>query len=258
MVNSNYTQVQDPHKETVIVPFIQPRTISVMSVPPSIHIDVTSPFSYQMSATSQLGQNLYLGQLVTFPSDLSQDVNITSNNQGHSLALLISGQISLNRTLPNIVLNYSTIPFLSIPISDDAGGIVYATTQLLINQSPPIFEYSHYEFNFLESMPRGATLGPIRTIDPNGYSNVVLPTISTDPSGNHQVFTVALSPDDQVPPYSTYVIVVLLEFDYELTQQRNFEVVAVERTDNSLRSTATVQVNILPVNEHSPVFVQDG
>jgi len=219
-------------------------------------VNVTAPFSYQISATSQLGLNVNAGSLSTFPDELLRDINTSViSHQGHSLVLQFTGQISLDQTLPEIVLNNSVVPFISIPIQDDVGGVVYTTTQIFLDPSPPLFEFSHYEFSLSESAARGTMLGPIRTLDPNGHSSNVPLMIVDNSAGDHQVFTIIGSREDPLPPYTTYFILATLVFDYELVQQRNFEVVAVDSNDTSLNSTATVRVNILPVNEFPPVFV---
>ncbi len=225
----------------------------------SITIDVTMPFSYQVTSTSQLGQNLNVGQVETFPSILAQDISIrTVDNHGHTLILQIAGRVSLNSTLPQIVLNNS-IPYISIPVTDDIGGVIYITTHLIIAPSPPIFEFPYYEFDLSENTFRGMTLGPIRTIDPNGQTRAILPVVTTNNStGDHQLFRVTESPSsDESPPFSTYAILVLIEFNYEVEQQRNLELVAVDSMNPTLSSSATVRINILPVNEFPPVFVQN-
>ena len=255
VVNSNYSQEGDVHRESVLIPFSQPPTISLTS-PPSTTIDVTAPFSYRISAASQLGQNLNIGSLATSPDELAQDVNITViSHQGHNLVLQVSGQISLDQTVPAIALNSSVVPFISVPIQDAVGGVVLASTQLLLNPSPPLFEFLHYEFSLAENAFRGSMLGPIRTLDPDGQASTTPPVIVDNSAGDHQTFTVIESLDAPSPPYTTYFILSTIEFDYELVQHRNFEIVAVDSRDASLNSSATVRVNILPVNEFPPVFV---
>ena len=253
MINSNYAQTQTSHKEIATIHFTQLPTIT-HTAPSAILVDITSSFVYELVATSILGQNLFFGPVVALPNELAHDINITVFP--HNTGAHVIGQISLDRTLPSIVMKQIT-PSISIPLSDTSGGIVFATTQLLINPSPPLFEHPYYSFDLIENTSRGMFLGPVRTIDPNRNSDQLLPTILANSQGAHQLFTISPSPatHESIPAFSSYSIVVLFQFDYELIQEIDFEIVAVDSADTSLSSMATVRVNILPVNEFAPVFV---
>ena len=99
-------------------------------------------------------------------------------------------------------------------------------------------------------------LGPIRLIDPNGVSNFH-PVITSNNSAS-QLFQIIPDVEHSISgPYSTYNILAQYQFDYEQIQMFNFEMVVLDSEDNMLSSTATVQINITPVNEYSPVFLND-
>ena len=252
--NSNYTQTSAPHQKVVTVPFTQPPTIS-HTAPSSTFFDITSVFTYQLQTRSNLGQPLTFGAIATNPPGFSGDVNITVLE--HDTGANIVGRISISTVLPTIVLN-NLIPTVTVPIMDTLGGLVLATTQLRINPSPPIFEHAQYIFS-IEENSRGIMLGPIRLIDPNGALNQPIPTISRNQDGASQLLAIIpkFSDSDVTSAYSSYNILVQHRFDYEQIQVIEFQMVAVDSEHRELSSTATVRINITPVNEFSPRFIMN-
>jgi hypothetical protein len=193
------------------------------------------------------------------PPALADDANITVFQ--HQTGVRIMGRISILETLP-VILQQMATPSLSVAISDTHGGVVIATTLLEINSSPPLFDHSHYTYDLAENISRGSFLGPIRLIDPNG-EQITAPIItSSSNQGASLIFSVVGSefsrlsdPEPSFTAFSSYSLLVNTELNYEQHQVFEFQLVATDIQDSSLVSTATVNVNILPLNEFTPVFL---
>ncbi len=255
MLGSNYTQQRAPHGQSVTIPFSQPPTIT-HTAPPLVAFNFTAGFVYEFETASVLGQQLGYGQLQSTPSELSANVSVTVFP--HEVGARVMGRISIEQTLP-LILQQEGPPSLSITISDALGGVVIARTQLRINPSPPLFDRSDYVFSLNEGSGRGTFLGPIRLIDPNGGDTMLIPTII--PAENQSSFFSIVpshlsSPEqDSNDAFSSFQLLVLVEPDYERMQVERLRLQVVDRDDPFLTSTATVTVNIMPVNEFSPTFV---
>lgn len=251
---SNYTQVSDPHREVVTIPFNQPPTIT-HTAQRGLSFNITLEFVYQFMTSSSLGLQLSYGQLLATPPELSSDVNITIFP--HETGARVMGRISIDKTL-SIIIQRDLTPSIAIPIRDALGGVVIAATELRINPSPPLFDQPHYVFSINENSQ--VLLGPIRLIDPNGGTNLITPVILDNPQGAERLLDIVedpftISSPNMIPAYFTYNLVVLHPFDYEQTQALDFVVEAQDFEDTLLSSTATVIINILSVNEFSPVFI---
>lgn len=250
--NSNYTQITSPHLELVTIPFTQPPTIT-HTAPPFLSFDITATFIYTLEATSTLGQTLSYGPLQATPTQLSTDANITV--LPHGTGARIMGGVTIDTTLPAII-QQELAPSISVTISDSFGGVVIATTQLRINPSPPLFDQPHYDFSVLEETSRGMFLGPIRLIDPNGGQNLLTPTIAPNEQGTSTLFSlVSTDFTDQIHAYFNYDLVVQHQFNYEEIQVVDLQLIAVDLEDQSLSSSASVRIDILPVNEFTPQFI---
>lgn len=201
-------------------------------------------FSYHFSIASALGQTLTIGELTTDPHGLVDDVSIVFNGAD----VTVSGNISLIRDLPLILTN-DTTPSIHVPIMDSYGFLV-AATQLTIQQSPPIFAQSHYEFSSLEGSS-GAQLGPIHIADPNG-DVVTLPEVLEE--GPSKLFRVILLGPSGI--FTVINLLTLITLNYEQTQEYNFHIEVQDSINASLTSQASVRVLVLPVNEYTPVFMQ--
>lgn len=188
------------------------------------------------------------------PTELSADVNISV--LPHSIGARVMGVVSVNSALPAI-LEQEVMPTLSVAITDALGGVVIATTRLSINPSPPLFERSHYNFEVVEGTSRGVLLGPIRLIDPNGGTSLLTPSITPNEQGTSSFFSIITTDFAPQPhhAYFSYDLVVQHQFDYEQVQQVSLQLVAVDLQDQSLSSSASVTVNILPLNEFTPHFL---
>ena len=57
-------------------------------------------------------------------------------------------------------------------------------------------------------------------------------------------------------PFCSYDIVVLQQIDYERDTSFSFEAIATDPAHPELSSTAPVVINVLPVNEFAPNFLQ--
>lgn len=206
------------------------------------------PFTYEFFSSSDLGLTLNYGKITTNPPELLSDITMTTR-EGHNQAVL-SGLISLNRVLP-VILEQTIVPNISIPIVDSIGGIVIATTQLIIQQAPPIFNQSHYEFNIVEESGTGERFGPIPILDPNG--DIVLNPETTNPIFQVIPPLVTVSPSTG---FTTFDLLVVLRLNYEQIPRYDFELIAYDSVNSSLSSRASVRLNVLPKNEFPPVFVQ--
>ena len=184
------------------------------------------------------------GTLATDPSELVTDVGITIMDD----EARVSGVISLTRDLPPILKN-GTTPSISVPIVDALGGVVEATTQLIIEQSAPLFTLTHYVFSVMEE--NDVRTGPIPIADPNGDQiniPVILETIEA------KLFNVIFG---QLTGIFTNVFLLAdITLDYELSQGYDFTLVVYDLINASLSSQASVRVNVIPVNEYAPVFIE--
>ena len=186
---------------------------------------------------------------MTTPPELYDDIIITPQFELNQIT--ISGTISLAGSLPFIV-QQGTPARITLPIEDDAnGGVVYVETQLMLRPSPPLFNQSTYEYSIPE-VGSNRIVGPFAVIDPNGDP-------VSAPSTNTSLFTIfphIPSNDDQLPePYSYFDILVLVNLNYEQHSMFSFAITAIDAVSHTLSSTALVTINVLPVNEHSPVFL---
>ena len=199
---------------------------------------------------SLLGNTLDLGRPMTTPPELFDDIIITPQLDLNMIT--ISGIISISRALP-FVVQQGTPATITLPVEDDNnGGVIFVETQLMLRPSPPLFNQSTYEYSISEDSSN-RFLGPFAVIDPNGGS------IST-PSSNTSLFTVIshVSTDGNLPgPYSYFDIVVLVNLNYEQRSTFYFMMTVADSVSPTLSSTAFVTVNVLPVNEYSPVFLVD-
>lgn len=243
---SNYTNTFLPPKQSLAIPFEQLPTITT-TPPDSVIVPVDVSFTYDFISTSNLGLPLSYGPVTTLPPELSTDIVMTMRGSRNQVEM--TGTISSNRVLP-IILEQAVVPTISIPVIDSIEGTVIATTELHIQQSPPIFDQSHYEFNTLEESGNGVEFGPISILDPNG--DLVDAPVILSPLES-QLFRV-IPVRSTSPVYTTFSLLSVSKFDYELTTMYEFELVARDRVNTTLYSQASVQVNVLPRNEFPPTF----
>ena len=250
VANSNYSHSSTVHRYILIIPFSQPPTITHTA--PSIKdVNVGEIFLYTFMVASSLSRSIQLdlGQPATTPSELLD--NITISSQQDLSVVSVSGVISIDRVLP-LVVQQRLPATIAIPIEDGTnGGVVYVPTQLNIRPSPPLFNQRSYEYSVLESSSNHF-LGPFTLIDPNGD------TVSVPDTNASIWFTVSPnnpSSDDTSPgPYSYFDILILVNLNYEQSPSFSFIMTATDRVDPALSSVATVTINVLPINEFSPVF----
>ena len=200
---------------------------------------------------SSLGSTLDLGQPMTTPLELLNDIVITPQLELNQI--IISGIISLNGALP-FILQQGTPATISLPVEDvDNWGVVFIETQLMLRPSPPLFNQSTYKYNISEDSSN-PLLGPFAVIDPNG-------DLISPPSRNTSLFAIIphISNDhENLPaPYSYFDILVYVNLDYEQWSSFTFMITVIDTVFPSLSSTALVTINVLPVNEYSPMFLVD-
>ena len=248
MASSNYSETSTVHRYILSIPFHQLPTIT-HTAPSNYDVTVGNRFTYSFTVMSSLGSILDLGGPVTTPPELFDDITITPQFELNQIT--ISGTISLDGSLPFIVQQGTPATFI-LPIEDDANeGVVFVETQLMLRLSPPLFNQSTYEYSIPE-VGSNRIVGPFAVIDPNGDP------ISA-PSTNTSLFTVfphIPSSDDDLPaPYSYFDILVIVNLNYEQHSMFSFAIIATDTASPALSSTALVTVNVLPVNEHSPMFL---
>lgn len=236
------------HKYILIIPFHQPPTIT-HTAPPTYDVNVDDTFTYSFTVMSSLGNTLDLGRPMTTPPELFDDITIIPELDLNRIT--VSGIISISGALPFIV-QQGTPTTISLPIEDDDnGGVIFIETRLILRPSPPLFNQSTYEYSVLEERSN-PYLGPFAVIDPNGDA------IST-PSTNTTLFAVFahIPTGDSLPagPYSYFDILAFVNLDYEQRSRFSFMMTVTDAISPTLSSTALVTVNVLPVNEHSPVFL---
>lgn len=253
VANSNYSHSSTVHRYVLIIPFSQPPTIT-HTAPPIKDVNVGEMFQYTFTVASSLSRSIQLdlGQPSTTPSELLDNITILS--QQDLSAVFVSGLISIGRVLP-LVVQQRLPATIVIPIEDGSnGGVVYAPTQLNIRPSPPLFNQRSYEYSVLESSSNHF-LGPFTLIDPN--SDIV----SVPETNASNWFTVSpnnpSSGGTSPGPYFYFDILILVNLNYEQSPSFSFTMTAIDSVDPTLSSVAMVTINVLPINEFSPVFRDD-
>lgn len=245
MPGSNYTNTGEPFKQTAAIPFYQPPTITV-DAPSNISVRANTSFSFQVSSTSALEVPLQYGTLVTNPPQLANDLTVSSPfNQ----VLTIRGTLSLSM-LSQIIQLQITVPTVTVRVTDTFGGTIVHTTAILIQESAPIFNQSGYVFNIPENEPT-VMIGTFSVIDPNTDP---LGSPRFDPPNNNFPIVLSSSPPCTVCEYT--ILTTMPSFDYETQTQYNLVIEVRDLLNHSLRSSATMTVNVLPVDEYAPVFTQ--
>lgn len=198
---------------------------------------------------SSLGNTLDVGRPMTTPPELYDDIVVTPQLDLNMIT--ISGNISISGALP-FIIQQGTPAAITLPVEDnDNEGVVFVETRLVLHPSPPLFNQSTYIYSISEDSSN-LFLGPFTVIDPNGDS------IST-PTTNTSLFRVLthISDGGQPGPYSYFDILILVQLNYEQQSTFFFEMTVIDSVSSTLSSTALVTVNVLPVNEFSPVFLVD-
>ena len=163
---------------------------------------------------------------------------------------------------------------------DSFGGILTHTVQLVIPQMPPIFSSAQYTFNVTEEST--VNIQGLYILDPNGdtclgnffvcidscmlsimvllilsydfsdlLSHVVINTSDPDIHADFHIMLETFYPSPN-PPFCNFLILSTVVLDYESRTTYNFRVVATDSQEMS--SSADVTINVLPVNEYSPMF----
>ena len=112
-----------------------------------------------------------------------------------------------------------------------------------VNDNAPIFDQAYYRASILESAPIGTSILRVSAVDPD--SQVTAVTFALARGGHEQ-----LDVDK-----TTGVIYVKDTLDYEVTNKLDVVVVASDNGDPELTNEANVTVNVIDVNDNSPVFI---
>ena len=247
MLGSNYTNTSEPFKQTAAIPFYQPPTITI-DAPSNISVRANTSFSFQVSSMSALEVPLQYGTLVTSPPQLVNDLTLTSSS---NRVLTIRGIISLSM-LSQIIQMHITVPTVTVTVTDSFSGTVVHTTTILIQESAPIFNQSGYVFNIAENEPVSSTsIGTFSVIDPNTDP---LDSPRFDPRNSNFVIVSTSATPCTVCEY--IIFATMSSFDYEQQTQYNLIMVVWDSLNRSLSSSATVTINVLPVNEYAPIFTK--
>ena len=246
VLGSNYTYTGEPFKQTAAIPFYQPPTITV-DAPSNISVRANTSFSFQVSSTSALDVHLQYSTLVTSPPQLANDLTLTSSSNG---VLTIRGTISLSM-LSQIIQLQVTVPTVTVRVTDTFGGTIVHTTAILIQESAPIFNQSGYVFNIPEN-EHTPSVGSFSVIDPN--TDLLESPQFVPPNSNFFIFSTSATPCTAVCEYTIFTT--LPRFDYEMQTQYNLVIEVQDSLNHSLISSATMTINVLPVNEFAPVFTQ--
>lgn len=155
------------------------------------------------------------------------------------------GEISVAKTLPP-----ESEFRLNVSVTDKGGLRDYILVRILVkdvNDHPPIFEKSWYNFNTEESSYIRKVLGKVEALD-------------SDFGQNANVSYAILHNESDVIPFTiskfTGVLSVEGELDREIRDKYNFVVQARDnpRNEQSLSSTVSVEVNVLDINDNPPTF----
>ena len=112
-----------------------------------------------------------------------------------------------------------------------------------VNDNAPVFDQPYYRASILESAPIGTSILRVSAVDPDSQDTVVTFALAR---GGHEQLDV---------DKTTGVIYVKDTLDYEVTNKLDVVVVASDNGDPELTNEANVTVNVIDVNDNSPVFV---
>ncbi|XP_064609251.1 protocadherin-11 X-linked-like [Liolophura sinensis] len=158
----------------------------------------------------------------------------------------VSGMLSLRQKL-----DYENTSEISFTVMASDAGIpprhTNATVAVMIvdvNDERPKFNQTFYRFSVLENSPLGTVIGSVVASDPDlGLGGKVSYTISDTPESTGMF---AVSSEDGL-------ITTAKNIDREKSPMVRFFVVATDKGDNPLTSTVGVAVEILDVNDNSPM-----
>ena len=112
-----------------------------------------------------------------------------------------------------------------------------------VNDNAPVFDQGYYRASILESAPIGTSILRVSAVDPDSQETAVTFALAR---GGHEQLDV---------DKTTGVIYVKDTLDYEVTNKLDVVVVASDNGDPELTSEANFTVNVIDVNDNSPVFV---
>ncbi|KAG6455040.1 hypothetical protein O3G_MSEX009016 [Manduca sexta] len=112
------------------------------------------------------------------------------------------------------------------------------------NDNPPVFKESAYSFDIPENAARGSVVGTVAAIDPDSGANAQLTYVVISDWAN-DVFS--LNPQ-------TGVFTLTARLDYEETQHYILVSQAQDGGHPSLSGTVTVYINVIDLNDNTPIF----
>ena len=185
------------------------------------------------------------------PSNPVLSFDILAGNESGLFDLDSDGEITVVDTL-----DYETQSLYELLISvSDVGTPPFqfnATTTVIItvepiNEYPPVFQSSTFDFPITESAGIGTTVGSVSASDLDLGDDGVI-NYSIEPSAQSSLF--AVEPE-------TGCVVLIRTLDFETLSSHQVRVLASDSSPNAtsrLTATATVVVQVLDANDNSPVF----
>lgn len=157
----------------------------------------------------------------------------------------ILGEVSVAKTLPP-----ESEFRLNVSVTDKGGLRDYILIRILVkdvNDHPPIFKKSWYNFNTEESSYVRKVLGKVEALDGDFGQNANISYAIVHNESTIMPFTISKF---------TGVLTVDGELDRETRDKYNFMVQAKDnpRDEQSLTSTVSVEVNVLDINDNPPTF----
>nr|XP_006817814.1 PREDICTED: protocadherin Fat 4-like [Saccoglossus kowalevskii] len=118
------------------------------------------------------------------------------------------------------------------------------------NDNTPVYDPVTYEYEVRENTPVNTVIGQLLVTDEDDPANTVI-TFTIVGSGNSDaVFAVDTNGEIRVNSVTN--------LNFEVTKHYTFLVRVQDGGSSPLSATATVEVDILPYNEHTPSFTDDG
>ncbi|XP_059201472.1 cadherin-related family member 2 [Centropristis striata] len=248
--------------------------VTVVDVPDLDPIFVGLPYVGRVQEMSPLGTSVFTVTAIDQDTDINDEIIFSIKNSSAEGLFEISpaeGIITVSSNIDREAIG--NVVDLTVKATESKLNIhgIYASAEanvqieiVDINDNPPEFykcgdeedelscvRESHFTAEVLEHSLGSVFINmTVRDLDRFSKTKLTLEGADKD------VFSVE-------PPFTTSDSIVQLmvkqpqELDFEITNQMVLQVIAVDEEDTTLRSTATVTINIKDDNDNSPVFAQD-
>ena len=226
-------------------------SVRVSPAPDSTPVFSDSIYFLNVSENAPVGQQLVSVQAQSGNPDFAGTITYALQNDS-----TVVGIDSENGSLRLIsALNHEAQTSLDIAVTaslvDFRGRLLTAIATVSINvldmnDNRPQFDMTSYTFGILETAPTGAVVGRVNATDPDSRSNgrVAYHILSSQPSSG--VFSVN----------NTGYITLLQSIDREVIEQYTLNISATDGGVLPLASFVSVTINVLDVNDNSPIFTQ--